>query len=612
MSAESPALPSAVRRRSLVVAVGIALATVQGAVLAVIAAGRLAPAATAADVPWFGVWFAYVLAGAIVLERVLGSVIGWLLCVVGSVPGYAFLLELWTGAGSLSSAMHLVIPPLLLIALPAAFPDGLGRSRVRRVCFGLALVVALVGLGSAWLPGDVVGVVSVGVLGTSAVGGLILVADQVRRLRQAPQPRRAQHAIFLGGFAAAVFVMLLGAAVSALPMENASGEWVQLVGLVCLPAGVVIAMLGTGLWGTDLARGRRLLHVGAVTLVSTLLGVLLVIAIAGLAGSPVLAATVAVAGAAVALAGSWWLWRWLDRRLYGLGISDPTDPSAGDAAQLVAAALRAPEARITTQPETGPPGALVLALGRERWLVVHPRRPGESFTRRDRRVAERMAAGLAVHLDRADLQRSLNEAQAALATQRHREQQRLRAALHDTVGPLLVGAEMQARALHDQAGSAEAEDLHDALRQAREAMRDVLDEGSPRALTAGLVPAVAELSRRWSEPPVTFDNQLAPTVSEGIDGPTAHVAYLIISEALANVSQHAQANHCTIRLSDRDGTLVIDVIDDGVGIDPDRVSGVGLASMRGRALERGGDVVITAGPDGTTVTASLPLGGVGT
>ena len=50
-------------------------------------------------------------------------------------------------------------------------------------------------------------------------------------------------------------------------------------------------------------------------------------------------------------------------------------------------------------------------------------------------------------------------------------------------------------------------------------------------------------------------------------------------------------------------TLVVVVADDGRGLDPSRPSGVGLSSMRERAAEVGGTVVVHAAADGTEVTA---------
>lgn len=600
-------------RHPLAAAVGICLAAAEGALLAVVSTGRLAPVAVPADVAWFGVWFAHTLAGAIVLERVPRSPVGWLLCIIGTIPFLAVLLELGAdAAGPATSAPYLLIPPLLLLALPATFPDGMGRSRLRRVALAGALVLAGLALVTVVLPPDAVGPLSAAVVGGSAVGGLVLLAEHLRLARRAPQPRRTQHVIFLAGFAAVVVVMLLGQVVGALVGAPAAGSsWIQVLGLVCLPAAIAVAMLGAGLWGTDLARGRRAAQVGLVLLPVGVCAILLIAVVVALLPRPGAAAAVAAGGALLLAAGMSWAWRAAGRRLYGPGGPTADVPISADGetdhVALVAAALRSPSALLSTTPEDAPPGALVVPLGRGRHLVVHPRRPGESFTRRDGEVAARMGAALAVQLERADLSRSLDAAHAALATQRREEQRRLRGTLHDTVGPLLVGAEMQARALRDAHGTAETVEIHDSLRQAREAMRDVLDEGSPRALAAGLVPALTVLAARWRHPPVTITNDLDPDDADRLGARTCAAAYLIVAEALANVTQHAAAASCQVRLAVERGRLLVSVTDDGVGIDPTRTPGLGLASLRGRALELGGELMVLAAGSGTTVTAYLPL-----
>jgi signal transduction histidine kinase len=86
------------------------------------------------------------------------------------------------------------------------------------------------------------------------------------------------------------------------------------------------------------------------------------------------------------------------------------------------------------------------------------------------------------------------------------------------------------------------------------------------------------------------------------------VAFRIATEAMANAVRHAGAASVVVRLAaDRDG-LVVEISDDGSGIDPGAASGVGLRSMDERASEVGGEVDLLARPDGgTIVRARLPL-----
>jgi signal transduction histidine kinase len=84
-------------------------------------------------------------------------------------------------------------------------------------------------------------------------------------------------------------------------------------------------------------------------------------------------------------------------------------------------------------------------------------------------------------------------------------------------------------------------------------------------------------------------------------------AYRIALEALTNVARHAEARICTVRLA-VNGALELEITDDGRGIDPTRRVGVGLSSMRERAVELGGACRVEPAPTGgTRVRASLPL-----
>ncbi|OUC07861.1 hypothetical protein RY27_12390, partial [Litorilinea aerophila] len=85
-------------------------------------------------------------------------------------------------------------------------------------------------------------------------------------------------------------------------------------------------------------------------------------------------------------------------------------------------------------------------------------------------------------------------------------------------------------------------------------------------------------------------------------------AYHIGREALTNVVRHAQAQRCTLRLWVEDDRLHLTVQDDGRGMAGAARSGVGLASMRERAEELGGTLIVQGAPGrGILVTAVLPL-----
>jgi signal transduction histidine kinase len=82
--------------------------------------------------------------------------------------------------------------------------------------------------------------------------------------------------------------------------------------------------------------------------------------------------------------------------------------------------------------------------------------------------------------------------------------------------------------------------------------------------------------------------------------------FRIAQEAMQNALRHAEANRVVVRLSGDNGRLQLDIVDDGVGFDPQapdvRSRRLGLTSMEERAQRIGGrlEVRSTRGK-GTTV-----------
>jgi signal transduction histidine kinase len=84
--------------------------------------------------------------------------------------------------------------------------------------------------------------------------------------------------------------------------------------------------------------------------------------------------------------------------------------------------------------------------------------------------------------------------------------------------------------------------------------------------------------------------------------------YRIVDEALTNVVKHADASRCHVDLSRVPDGIRLVIEDDGNGIPANRISGVGLQSMRERALELGGSLTVEpVVPSGTRIVAALPV-----
>jgi signal transduction histidine kinase len=85
-------------------------------------------------------------------------------------------------------------------------------------------------------------------------------------------------------------------------------------------------------------------------------------------------------------------------------------------------------------------------------------------------------------------------------------------------------------------------------------------------------------------------------------------AYRIVLEALQNVVKHASASRCSIDITRVGNLLKIAISDDGVGLAEASDGGLGVLSMRERAIILGGRLDLSSEPfQGTTVTLTLPL-----
>jgi PAS domain S-box-containing protein len=90
----------------------------------------------------------------------------------------------------------------------------------------------------------------------------------------------------------------------------------------------------------------------------------------------------------------------------------------------------------------------------------------------------------------------------------------------------------------------------------------------------------------------------------GADTEVLHV----IGEALTNARRHSGARNIRVSLRVEGDHIVAEVSDDGRGFGPETEAGVGLASMRERALRLGGDLAVESKPgEGTWVQLRVPM-----
>ena len=77
------------------------------------------------------------------------------------------------------------------------------------------------------------------------------------------------------------------------------------------------------------------------------------------------------------------------------------------------------------------------------------------------------------------------------------------------------------------------------------------------------------------------------------------------AEALANTAKHAPASAAAISLRRQPDGVRLTITDDGEGI-VDESRGSGLAGLRDRVEALGGELTVTGGAGGVSVTAFVP------
>jgi signal transduction histidine kinase len=86
--------------------------------------------------------------------------------------------------------------------------------------------------------------------------------------------------------------------------------------------------------------------------------------------------------------------------------------------------------------------------------------------------------------------------------------------------------------------------------------------------------------------------------------------FRILQESLTNVARHANATQVAVRLTRDDGSMTLEVHDDGKGIGEEQLSdrsSLGILGMRERALLLGGELAISGAPgEGTTIKVRVP------
>jgi signal transduction histidine kinase len=480
---------------------------------------------------------------------------------------------------------------------------------------------------------------------------VIFGAQLVKYWREADPQRRRQLRWCSGGVALIAGAQLVEQLILILlprhPLVTLSATVIEMLLAVGLPIAVGAAVLYERLWELPVVVSRAVVY----ALLSASVVSLYVLLVGGLGsllqatGDPLLFALASGSVALLVLPLRERLQRAVNRFLYG----ERDDPytvvarlgrqleHAGDPhtvlqtmTESVARALKLPYVAIWLHEragnriavayggDTGATVKLPLLYGDESLGELHvaPRGDDRELTRRDRELLGALARQAGLAIQAAQLTHELQQSRARLVVAREEERRRLRRDLHDGIGPTLASLAQRI----DTASYLVAEDpegttalLQEVKGQVRTTIADlrrvvenlrppVLDEfGLVAAVRNHLIPAQAHRGLIIQ----CIEDALLTSLPAAVEV----AAFRIVQEALSNVVRHAGAGRAAIRLQlERSDLLVVEVEDDGRGLPAEHRAGVGLRSMRERAEELGGTLVVRPrASGGTMVRAELPF-----
>lgn len=201
------------------------------------------------------------------------------------------------------------------------------------------------------------------------------------------------------------------------------------------------------------------------------------------------------------------------------------------------------------------------------------------------------------------------------------ERRRLSRELHDSIGQLFAGLDMEL-------GSLGATSMSPKQKEDVERCRTIVAQGLSETRTISHLlhpPTLDELgfehAAKWYVEGFSERSKIQTEIQVSqpfarLNPDTELVLYRFIQEALTNVHRHSGSTRAKIKVEVQGDRVIAEVRDFGIGISSDVLqtmqessagSGVGLGGMRERAAALGGELRLGSGADGTIVVISIPL-----
>lgn len=194
-----------------------------------------------------------------------------------------------------------------------------------------------------------------------------------------------------------------------------------------------------------------------------------------------------------------------------------------------------------------------------------------------------------------------------IALTKEQERNRFARDLHDTLGHtltmIIMKSELAARLIErdNKKAKKELSEIEIVSREALRQARDLVSSVRDRSLSEEFEEAKHFLEEKGVS--VTIDIPDRWTMLRKAD---ESMVALALREAVTNVVRHSAAEHCHISGMEAHGKVVLEVRDDGVGMQNKDTGGNGLNTMRERMKLIGGQAVILPEIKGTAVRFLLP------
>ena len=209
----------------------------------------------------------------------------------------------------------------------------------------------------------------------------------------------------------------------------------------------------------------------------------------------------------------------------------------------------------------------------------------------------------------------------SLDTMREEERRQIAREVHDVLGQALTGLKMDVAWLDHRLSALP----HAPLRRKTRSLLQLIDttiQSVQRIATQlrpailddfGLEAAIEWQVQEWKERTEIQCDFVSSLDDTALSQEQATAVFRILQEALTNITRHAAASRVSVLLEENAGYLVLEVQDNGRGMNERRVAvagirSLGLLGMQERARLVGGEVTINGiTGKGTTVTVRVPL-----